>query len=275
MAAISLEDNFMDILGKAQRGLNLGDAALAKRANIAERDLNRIKAGEVIEDIILKVAAVLDLAPRPLLDSARAAWTPEPVDVPGLASFTTPYGGMTVNAYLVWDAQTKEAAAFDTGADAKPMLEYIKANQLILKFILLTHSHGDHIADIERLKKQNGATAWISENEPTRGANTFSEGRIFAVGNLQIATRLTSGHSTGGTTYMVSGLSKPIAVTGDALFAGSMGGGMVSYADALANNRAKIMTLSENTIICPGHGPMTTVGEEKLHNPFFPEFTKA
>jgi len=73
-------------------------------------------------------------------------------------------------------------------------------------------------------------------------------------------------------TYVIEGLETPIAVVGDAMFAGSMGGGMVSYADALQTNRDKIMTLPDETILCPGHGPMTTVGEEKRHNPFFPEF---
>jgi len=56
---------------------------------------------------------------------------------------------------------------------------------------------------------------------------------------------------------------------GDALFAGSMGGGMVSYDDALRNICEQVMTLPDDTIICPGHGPMTSVGEEKRHNPFF------
>jgi len=56
---------------------------------------------------------------------------------------------------------------------------------------------------------------------------------------------------------------------GDSLFAGSMGGGNVSYQDALRNNLEKILTLPDSTIICPGHGPMTTVAQEKQHNPFF------
>jgi glyoxylase-like metal-dependent hydrolase (beta-lactamase superfamily II) len=50
-----------------------------------------------------------------------------------------------------------------------------------------------------------------------------------------------------------------------------MGGGMISYAEALENNRRKILTLPDQTVLCPGHGPLTTVGEEKQHNPFFPE----
>ena len=64
----------------------------------------------------------------------------------------------------------------------------------------------------------------------------------------------------------------PVAMVGDAIFAGSMGGGMISYENALQTNREKILSLSNETIICPGHGPMTTVIEEKKNNPFFPEF---
>jgi glyoxylase-like metal-dependent hydrolase (beta-lactamase superfamily II) len=76
----------------------------------------------------------------------------------------------------------------------------------------------------------------------------------------------------GGITYVIKGLDEPVAIVGDAVFAGSMGGGMVSYQDALQTNREKIMSLPDETVLCPGHGPMTTVGEEKNHNPFFPEF---
>ena len=70
-------------------------------------------------------------------------------------------------------------------------------------------------------------------------------------------------------TFFVTGLARPIAVVGDSIFAGSMGGGNVSYKEAIKNNVEKILTLPDETIICPGHGPMTTVGEEKVHNPFF------
>ena len=70
-------------------------------------------------------------------------------------------------------------------------------------------------------------------------------------------------------TYVIEGLKRPVAIVGDSLFAGSMGGGSVSYEDALQNNLKKILTLPDETMLCPGHGPMTTVGEEKVHNPFF------
>ncbi len=137
-----------------------------------------------------------------------------------------------------------------------------------MKLILLTHAHPDHVADLRRLR-QTGAPVYISELEPEEGAEAIAEGKRFRVGSLEIEARLTSGHSPGGMTYVVTGLSRPVAIVGDSLFAGSMGGGNVSYEDALRNNREKILTLPDETIVCPGHGPMTTVGKEKRDNPFF------
>ena len=179
---------------------------------------------------------------------------------------------MTVNAYLAWDETSKQAVAFDTGADAGPMLQAAKAAGVRITTVLLTHTHPDHIAQLARLKKETGAPAFVSQLEPTSGAETFSEGKTFTVGSLRIETRKTSGHSVGGITYVVSGLTRPVAVVGDSLFAGSMGGGGISYPDALENNRKKILTLPGETVVCPGHGPLTSVAEEKQHNPFFPEF---
>jgi hydroxyacylglutathione hydrolase len=134
---------------------------------------------------------------------------------------------------------------------------------------LLTHAHPDHIEDLDRLRKKTGAPVFISERESAPGAQPFAEGKRFQAGKLEIEARLTWGHSPGGTTFVVYGLAHPVAIVGDSLFAGSMGGGNVSYADAVRNNLEKILTLPNETIICPGHGPMTTVGKEKKHNAFF------
>ena len=100
----------------------------------------------------------------------------------------------------------------------------------------------------------------------------IEEGFQLSLGSLKLNALHTHGHSKGGVSYQINGLPSPVAIVGDALFAGSIGGGMVSYADALRTNREKLMTLPDATIICPGHGPMSTIGEEKLYNPFFPEF---
>ena len=268
MARIPLEDNFGDIVGKAQRGLRLSAADLP-----AVRSLGKGGTASADDATICKLAAALRLGPDALLASARASWRPRdqpPLD--GFAAFTTPFGDMTVNAYLAFDPSTRQAAAFDTGADADPMLQVIRERQLKLELILLTHIHTDHVYELDRLQHATGAHAWVSRREPLPGAEPFDDGKEFALGGLNIATRRTSGHARGGTTFVVTGLAKRLAVVGDALFAGSMGGGLVDYDEALRTNRAAIFTLPDDTIICPGHGPLTTVGEEKLHNPFFPEF---
>ena len=274
MANIPLEDNFTDILGKAQRGAKLSDETLAAQAAIPVADLRRVKAGEFLESVLRQLARCLKLGETALVECAKKAWYPHPQNVAGLAAFNTTYEDKTVNAYLVWDDKSKEAAVFDTGADCGPILKFVQENKLTVKLILLTHTHPDHIADLARLKAETGAPAYVSQLEAIDGAEAFSEGRTFKVGGLQIETRQTTGHSVGGITFVVSGLAKPVAVAGDSIFAGSMGGGGISYPDALGNNLKKILTLPDETVLCPGHGPLTTVGEEKLHNPFFPEFKK-
>jgi glyoxylase-like metal-dependent hydrolase (beta-lactamase superfamily II) len=194
--------------------------------------------------------------------------------MPGLAQFNTTWHDMTVNSYLVWDPKTKAAAAFDTGADAGPMKRFIVEHGLSLNLVFITHTHPDHIADLGVLcSAGENPAVFVNEREPHPGAKTFriGESSSWETGGLRIEPRSTWGHSKGGTTYVINGLAHPVAVVGDALFASSMGGGMVSYADALATNRKEIFTLPDDTIICPGHGPLTTVREEKARNPFYPE----
>jgi len=273
MATIPLEDSFTDILGKTQRGLKLADDALSRSAGVTVEELTRAKRGEINDAVLRKLAGALGLGPARLVDSARKAWFPQPLQVAGLAQFNTPYEDMTVNSYLAWHPQGREAAAFDTGADCAPMLDFAKANGLQIKLILLTHIHSDHILRLDELKATTGAPARVSALDPTPGAEPFALPQSFKAGGLGIEARLTSGHAAGGITYVISGLERPVAIVGDALFAGSMGGGLVSFADALANNRKQIFTLPDATVICAGHGPLTTVGEEKQHNPFYPEFS--
>ena len=273
--AIPLEDNFTDVIGKAQRGLRISDSQLAEKSGVSADRIRKLRDGAFDDETAARIAPALQLDSAALCKLGSGKWNPETVDeIDGLAQFNTNYGDITVNAYLVWDPTSREAVAFDTGADCGEMLQRIEEEKLSAKYILLTHAHPDHVADLRRLKKETGAPAFVSQVEPTSGAEPFKEGQSFTVGSLRIETRKTSGHSVGGTTFVISGLGQPVAVVGDSLFAGSMGGGGVSYSDALENNRKKILTLAEETIICPGHGPLTSVGEEKEHNPFFPEFQK-
>ena len=246
---IPLEDSYADIVRKAQRGLGLPGGPLP-----------------ALEPDIRKLATTLRLRPDALLASARRSWHPLPVPaIAGLQCFLSPYKDMTVNSYLVTDPSTGEAAAFDTGMDGAGML----ASAARIRQVFLTHTHRDHIGGLAKLLEKTGAIAFVSEREPFAGATPFADGAVFQIGKLRVETRRTSGHATGGTTFFVSGLERPLAFTGDALFAGSMGGApRRSWAEALAGLRNQILTLPADTILCPGHGPLTTVAEEKIHNPF-------
>lgn len=263
---IPLEDNFNDIIGKACRGLKLTDEQVAQNAGVTAADVAAAKAGTFHESVVRKIAPVLGLGADALVVSGQKAWYPaDPGAINGLVCFNTPYQDMTVNSFVVFDPATKVAAAFDTGADCSGMLKVaVKIQQ-----IFITHVHGDHILALDQLQAQTGAPAVVSNREPLAGATAFADGTQFQIGNLQVATRRTSGHVRGGVTYVVTGLSQRLAIVGDAMFAGSMGGGMVSYAEALQTNRENILSLPDDTVICPGHGPLTTVGEQKQHNPFF------
>jgi glyoxylase-like metal-dependent hydrolase (beta-lactamase superfamily II)/DNA-binding XRE family transcriptional regulator len=267
---IPLEDNVGDIIGKAQRGLGISDSELAQKAGVNPQTIRKLRDGDFDQDTLLSIAPVLGLDGRALGELAKEEWRPDKIDsLDGVAQFTTDYNGMAVNAFLVWDPATRAAAAFDTGADSNEMLRFAKHHKLNIQMILLTHAHPDHVADLPRLREETDADVFTPVREEVPGAEPIEQGKQFQLGTLQIDTRRTWGHSPGGMTYVVSGLARPIAIVGDSIFAGSMGGGNVSYRDALQNNLEKILTLPGETVICPGHGPMTTVGEEKEHNPFF------
>jgi glyoxylase-like metal-dependent hydrolase (beta-lactamase superfamily II) len=272
MARIPLEDNFTDIINKAQRGLRITDQELTTRAGVSSAELAQLKAGHVLVPVLRRVARHLRLSPDALETLASSRWYPAQPNFPtGFAAFNTRFEDMTVNSYLVWDARTKLAAAFDTGADAGSMLDTIAAESLNVRYIFLTHTHDDHVADLPRLAEKTGAEVWASELEPAPwpAAKTFGENVHFHLGPLSIKTLLTAGHSPGLTTFYVMGLSWPLALVGDSIFAGSMGGSAESFTLQLQNDREKILSLPRDTVLACGHGPLSTVAQEKQHNPFF------
>jgi glyoxylase-like metal-dependent hydrolase (beta-lactamase superfamily II) len=271
---LPLEDSYADVLGKALRGHALTAAELAVRLQVEPSEVETLLDGTWSELLARRAATVLNLRADSLVALAEKTWRPRPPEFfMGLAEFTTPFGDMTVNAYLVWNDQTKQAVMFDTGADASGALRFAQAHDLKIRAIFLTHTHGDHVFDLDRAKELTGAPAYVNAREPFEGAESFDTGRRFAFEGLELETRLTWGHSPGGTTFVIHGLTKPLAVVGDALFAGSMGGAKYSYSEALRTDREEILSLPPETILCPGHGPLTTVAEERAFNPFFPELT--
>jgi hydroxyacylglutathione hydrolase len=264
-----LEDNFADVLGKALRGQKLTPHTAARQAGLSEEAVTGLLGGHFEEAPARALATALHLSPDALVKLATGGHSPS-VDRPAsIVVITTPFGDMSVNAYILWDRQNHDAAIFDTGAEAAPLLESVKALELNVVAIFLTHSHADHIHALAALKRELGVEAWSSELEPVRGTNTFRPGDLFNAGCHFIRTRLTPGHTPGGTTYVIEGPVVQAAIVGDALFAGSIGGVHGDYGNTLEGIRREILGLPDDTILCPGHGPLTTVAFEKAGNPFF------
>ena len=272
-AMIPLEDALEDIIGKAQRGLKLSDEDLRGKAEVETEDLLDLRNGLVREAPLRRIAGILGLDADSLIEIAKKSWYPEIPVAPGVRQFRDEAHSMCPNAYLVYDANG-DAVIFDTTSNAGPIIDTVKELGLDVGAICLTHTHADHVEDLDRLRQEfPSARVYIGRMEPIPDATLLNEGDDIRVSDLLIEPRLTNGHSPGGISYIIhQGLSRPVAVVGDALFAGSMGGSPTAWARALANNRTKLFTLSDETIICPGHGPMSDIGQEKRHNPFYPEF---
>lgn len=268
-----LEDNHEDIIAKALRGQGISKSSIAGSVNVERSVIKRILSGESLEDVIARIAPVLGLDSEKLLISARKVWSPKPIELTGVKRFVSDFGEMSVNAYVVYEQDSRKAWVFDTGTDCNSLISFIEEDGLKVDSILLTHTHRDHISCLDKLKcKFPSVNIYVHKTEPIDQTIQIEEGFQLSLDSLKLIALHTHGHSVGGMSYIINGLTSPVAIVGDAIFAGSMGGGIVSFTDALRTNREKLMTLSDETIICPGHGPMSTIGEEKKYNPFFPEF---
>lgn len=279
---LPLEDTVQYVLLKAQRGLGFPTDELARRSDVDEGLIGTILEGnctgeDIPKDALLRLAFVMNLNGPALVKLAHEYDTAAPdVNSPaqGFTMATTPFGQfMTVNAYVVWCPETKQAISFDTGTDCTPLLNTLTNNGATLAWAAITHTHMDHLADLERLLETTGARGVGPAIENPLGLNPLNHGDAFYVGNLKISVLGTHGHTPGGLSYFIEGLDAPMVITGDAFFAASMGGAARvpgAYQQALRTNREYILSLPDNTIVCPGHGPLSTVGHEREWNAFFP-----
>jgi len=251
-----LEDDVCDVIGKAMHGLGLSLAQLAKITNLPEGDINTALTGQYDDRILKQMAATLELSPSALI--GLPSYQPDASAPDGLVRIVSPFGHAGVNAYLIIMGQ--HALAFDTGTDADLLIEYLEQHQLVLDALYITHRHHDHIAGIQRFEQ----TRIIYPEDTQHGQTENSHS-----GNKPTAIDV-SGHMNPAKAYYYDGLSVPVCIIGDSVFAGSMGKSpdSESYKLALKTAKENLMTLSSNTVLCPGHGPLTTVGLEKVHNAF-------
>ena len=230
LRSVPMEDSFSDVVWKAQRGLGVDDATLAVRSGVPIGELRRMYSGVADRHVLRAVASVLELDVDALTALACGdcyAVLPVVSEVEGLACFNTPFGaGLSVNNFLVLDVFSCEAAVFDTGTDVAALVGLVCERGLRVRNVFITHTHHDHVDALGALVAAigKGVVVRVSERELFPGAVAFDDAAVFELGALCVKVLPTWGHSPGLTTFLVNGLAQPLAIVGDALFAGSMGG---------------------------------------------------
>ena len=198
-----------------------------------------------------------------------------------------PLGVFQTNCYIVFDEETKEAAVIDPAGDFPEIKSFIETNKLKVKYIIITHAHGDHIGALKELKDYSNAVVCLhredeemlkskSKNFSTMMGGTgvemtadkfLEDGEVLELGDTKLNIIHTPGHSRGG----ISIYCDKVLFSGDTLFQNSVGrtdlyGG--SMTELVKSIREKLFILPDDTAVYPGHGPSTTILHEKQQNSF-------
>ena len=276
---IPLEDTYLDIIKKAAVGHGLGEKKIAELSQVPITKINDFFNGAYCIFTLQAIAQILNLDFQSLKAHAEGHSQPPEILLEGLLQYQSiftyrPNQTLSVNHYLLVDASTQTALLFDTGTDANDTLQYLKSKSLSLSAIFITHQHRDHIwalNDFSQAHPDADIYASQASNDSRYSFNLIKPNNPQKFGSFEIEAYETTGHTEDGMSFKVTGLSNNIMFVGDALFAHSQGGiySRKAYQNALTINRSNILSQSEDTILAPGHGPLTTVSHEKQNNPFY------
>ncbi len=200
-----------------------------------------------------------------------------------------PVGPLQCNCSVIGDETSHEAMVIDPGDDIEEILAIVRKHHLQVKQIVITHAHIDHVGGAMKLRAQTGApillnqndyvlvkmldaqAAWIGMASPGKVEidGGLADDQKLRVGGLEASVMHTPGHTEGSVCLYLP--AKKLLIAGDTLFAGSIGrtdlpGG--SFDKILKSLHGRVLALPDETLVIPGHGPKTTIGEEREGNPF-------
>lgn len=201
-----------------------------------------------------------------------------------LKAFTV--GPMEANCYILYNPDKREGLIIDPGAEGSRLIKFIKQEKISINYIINTHGHPDHIGANRKIKEHTNAPILIHQYDApmltksesvlplifplessSPPADTFiKDGDLIECAGMKLKVLHTPGHTPGGISLLID----DSIFTGDTLFSGSIGRSDLpgGSQEVLLNSIKKILSLDENLIIYPGHGPSTTVSEELHSNPF-------
>ena len=203
---------------------------------------------------------------------------------------TFPVGRLQCNCTILGSEQTKEAIVIDPGDDIPRVLSRLHHHGLTPKFVIATHGHIDHVGGFKDIKEGTGSPVYLHEGDVflyealemqaqligvpaplmTGIDGHLSDGDEIGAGEIKIKVIHTPGHTPGSICFQCDA-GEPRLFAGDTLFLGSIGrtdlwGG--SFEEIIGSLKEKLVTLPEETVVIPGHGPSTSIGREKRFNPF-------
>jgi hydroxyacylglutathione hydrolase len=268
-----------ELLLKARNGWGLSDEKILSVTGLSAEQWAQASTADTAAEAqavpaawLEKLAPILQMRTAALIDFFSGGYQPT-VPMPAqVERFFDEVDYYTPNAYVLWD-ERGDAVLFDTTTLSEPILAFIAQRSLTLRAIFLTHTHHDHVQALHALQKAwPEARAYVSARELLPGVTLLSgEEGTLSVGRWSLRWVSTPGHTVGGITYVVERQGQPpLAFVGDTLFAASVGKALgPAWPEGLRQIREKIFTLSGDTVVCSGHGPLTTIALEKSHNPFF------